>query len=520
MPRIEPIRVEMLSTEMPIHQLSKKGSEEIRVLRRSREGGQVDLYWKVEPNLAVGRPGQLAYHLDTWVIRRRLYELPRPIPRLIRIGDLREIARQLGHGGDTNSVKAAFAQNAAAFIRAKLTYRSRGGGEETFEGYFNRYNVFFRGQTLPGGRRAETVYLSLNDPYFGLLNESTWRPLDFEYLCGLAPAAQRFYELVSPRVFAAIKNGFQTAWFRYSDFCLLAVQRRLPTRRRMQIQMAAVHRPHLASGYVADVTYRQAPSPDGLLDWVIHYVPGSRARAEFHTFNGRRSRTRWKAPQPLSPPVSVTPLRTTYRATTPTLDSATPPTARSLVVRFAEKRYGASVVEVTDRQLQRAQAILDACGGDHDAATTAVDLAATEGRGGRSGFPKHLGGVLEGGYVERARARREEQLRHRDADIRREQHQARRDRYEAWCRHRAGERVKKLSPEARRLIIEERLPAFVEKFRFYLQLRSWSGERIRAWAEPRLLTEYGREGEPTFDAWSKLHDVAATGSFGPNEALQ
>lgn len=468
----------------------------------------------------MGRPGQLAYHLDTWVIRRRLYELPRPIPRLIRIGDLREIARELGQGGDTNAIKRAFAQNAAAFIRAKLTYRSRGGGEETFEGYFNRYNVFFRGQTLPGGRRAETVYLSLNDPYYGLLNESTWRPLDFEYLRSLAPAAQRFYELVSPRMFAAIKNGYPTAWFRYSDFCLLAVQRRHPTRRRMQIQMASVHRPHLASGYVADVAYRHASSPDGLLDWVIHYVPGSRARAEFDTFNGRPFRTRGKAPQRFSPPASARTLRTTQPAAGPVSDSAAAPTARSLAVRFAERRYGAAGVEITAAQLRRAQAILGACGGDRDVATTAVDLAAKDGRDSRSGFPQHLGGVLEGGYVERARATREEQVRRRDADIRREQDQARHDRYEVWCRRRAGERVEKLSPEARRLIIDERLPAFVEKFRFFFQLRSWSGERVRTWAEPRILEQYGREGEPTFDAWSKLHDVPATGSSGPEEALQ
>jgi hypothetical protein len=336
MPRIDPIRVEMLSTEMPIHQLSKKGAEEIRVLRRARSGGQVDFYWKVEPNLAVGRPGQLAYHLDTWIIRRRLDELPRPIPRLIRIGDLREIARELGHGGDTNAVKTAFAQNAAAFIRAKLTYRSRGGGEETFEGYFTRYNVFFRGQTLPGGRRAETVYLSLNDPYYGLLSQSTWRPLDFEYLRSLPPAAQRFYEIVSPGMFAAIKNAHPTAWLRYSDFCLLAVQRRQATRRRMQIQMAAVHRPHLASGYVAEIAYRPASTSDGVLDWIVHYVPGSRARAEYATFNGRRSLATPKAGRQFSPPASARALRTTQPTAKPASAAVSPPAARSLVVRFAE----------------------------------------------------------------------------------------------------------------------------------------------------------------------------------------
>src|SRR5262245_8001291 len=85
-PAIEPIRVEMLSTEMPVHQLAKRGEEEIRIIRRDPKRGQVALYWKVEPNPSVGRPGQLAYHLETWIIKRRLDELPRPFPRLIRVG--------------------------------------------------------------------------------------------------------------------------------------------------------------------------------------------------------------------------------------------------------------------------------------------------------------------------------------------------------------------------------------------------------------------------------------------------
>ncbi len=321
-------------------------------------------------------------------------------------------------------------------------------------------------------------------------------------------------------MFAAIKNGYPTAWFRYTDFCLLAVQKRHDTRRRMQIQMAAVHRPHLTSGYVADVTYRQAPTPDGLLDWIVHYVPGSRARAEFDAFNGRRTPKKPRVSEPFLPPLSARSRRQIRPAAEPATDSAMPQSARSLAVRFAERRYGASAVQVTATQLRGAQAILDACEGDCDVASAAIDLAANEGRDGRSGFPKHLGGVLEGGYVEQARAAREDHVRRRAAVIRREQDQARRDRYEACCRHHAKERLAQLSSDASRRIVDERLPAFIEKYRFFFQLRSWSDERIRAWAEPRILEQYGREGEPSFDAWSKLHDLRPTSSSGPSEALQ
>jgi len=517
MPRIEPIRVEMLSTEMPVHQLSKKGAEEIRIIRRGRGGGQVEFYWKVEPNLAVGRPGQLAYHLDTWIIRRRLYELPRPLPRLVPVGDLRPIARDLGHGGDTNAVKEAFAQNAAAFIRAKLTYRGRAGEERSFEGYFTRYNVFFRGQTLPGGRSAETVYLGLNDPYYALLNESTWRPLDFDYLRSLTPAAQRFYELVSPKMFAVIKNGHSTAWLRYSEFCQLAVQKRYDTRRRMQIQMAAVHRPHLLSGYVAEVSYRRASSQNGLLDWIIHYVPGSRARAEFAAFNGARNRAPQRVPARLPAPEPTGKNR--HVIARGGSDSSDQSTARALAMSFAERRFGLAT-EVTADQLRQARIILDACGGDDEVATTAVHLAAKEGRDSRSGFPRVLGGVLKGGYIEIAKAAKDQERRRHEAADRLQDERARHERYEHWCGQRAERRIRALPAERRGSIVDERLSEFVEKFRYYFQLRGWDHDRIRAWAEPRILERYGREGEPTFEAWRERYDESATGTSGPDEALQ
>ena len=517
---IDPIRVEMLSTEMPVHQLAKRGQEEIRIIRRSPNGGQASLYWKVEPNLGIGRPGQLAYHLDTWVIRRRLDKLRRPIPRMVRIGDLREIARELGQGGDTNAVKRAFEQNASAFIRAKLTYRTQAGGTESLEGYFNRYNVFFRGQSLPGGRTAETVYISLNDPYYALINGARKRPLDFAYLRQLTPAAQRFYELVSPKIFAAITNSRASAWMRYSDLCALAVLARQTTRRRMQIQMAAIHRPHLASGYVSAVGYRPAPSDGDLPDWIIEYTPGPRARAEFEAFNGPR-RTLSRAERAPSTANLSTARgigeRCDVAAAAPVVDS-TP--AASLVRRFAERRHGHAAVRPSRLQLERAQEILRAVGGDRDTAVTAVDLAATSAATDRKGFPGHIGGVLQGGFVERAVAMREERRRSQETDAARTRERARRERYEVWCRQRAAERVEQLTEGDRRQIVEARLPTFIEEFRYLVRLRKWSEGEVIAWASPRILERFVRDDEPAYDEWCSRYDEPPTGTSGPIEALQ
>jgi hypothetical protein len=513
---IERIRVEMLSTEMPIHQLAKSGSAEIRIMRRPPGGGQVNVYWKVEPNPAVGHPGPLAYRLDTWVIKRRLDQMPRPIPRLVRIGDLRQIARDLDCGGDTNSVKHAFEQNASAFIRAKLAYKNAEGREEWFEGYFNRYNVFFRGQSLPGGARAETVYLSLNDPYHALMNGSIWRPLDFAYLRTLTPSAQRWYELLSPKMFAAIKNGHPAAWIRYSDFCTLATARPQSTKQRMQSQMAVIHRSHLASGYLSSVSWRNERSEDGKPDWTIYYVPGPKAREEFATFNGPRVR----AVASSRPRREELVTKVVRREASPRGTDGEEPTPESrLARRFQERRHG-SIGLVTPTQRLRAREILRALDDDFDAAAAAIDLATEAASRSPRGYPQHLGGVLEGGFVDQARAHQSKQRERAVAERTQLRSEAERKEYESWCVRRAEARIATLSVEERDQLVTDRLPKVISQFRFYLDQRHWDINRVREWASPRILSRYGHEEQPSLDEWKQARECEPNDSGGPAKALQ
>jgi len=487
---------------MPVHQLAKRGEEEIRIIERSGPSGQINLHWKVEPNLALGRPGQLAYHLDTLVIKRRLDERARPVPRLIEIGDLRSIARELRHGGDTNAIKRAFEQNASTFIRAKVEYRNKEGQKEWLEGYFNRYNVFYRGQRLPGGRTAETVYISLNDPYYALINNSPWRPLDYGYLKQLRPTAQRFYELLSLKMFAALKNGHPRARVRYSEYCRYAAQKRQPDKRRMQIQMAPIHRPHLASGYLAAVSYQRAPVEEDVPDWFLEYVPGPRACAEYDTFNSTSGGPTRGLQAPKAIPVQKAterPQEGTRKANSATSESCT---HRNLAQRFYRHRYGTEPVQVTHRQLEAARAIL-AAAKDPELASLAVELAARQGRD--QSFPKHIGGVLEGNFLDEARRARDEEASARQSEASRQRERTRRDRYETWCRQRSEDRIKALTPDERHELIDRRLADTVHAFRFYLGRQPWSADRVRDWAAPRILNRYGREGEPTYLEWCKNH---------------
>ena len=125
------------------------------------------IQWEVSHNSRYGQPGPLAYKLDTLIVNRRIEEASRPIPRIIRLGSLHDICRELGICGrdshETTSKNALY-QNASALITAKFRYRLADGRHEgTIEAGFTRYSVVFTGEELPDGRKADAVYLVLND---------------------------------------------------------------------------------------------------------------------------------------------------------------------------------------------------------------------------------------------------------------------------------------------------------------------------------------------------------------------
>jgi len=281
---LDVIRTETVLSKLPIHSLAKKGSTNIHIAHKN-DAGEIELLWKVDPNPAFGEPRQLAYKLDTLVINRRIDEMGRPIPRTVRLGSLRGIAKELGLGSNTKAVKEALLQNASAAITAKLNYKAKDGGEKWIEATFTRYSVIFTGGSLPGGRKADAVYIILNDPYREILNNAPARPLNYNYLKELPPAAQRFYEILSFNIFAAIKRNQLHAKLLYSEYCTRAPQKRYYDYDHFKKQMYKVRKPHLRSGYIESVSYEATTDSEGNPDWIMKYVPGPKARAEYKTFN-------------------------------------------------------------------------------------------------------------------------------------------------------------------------------------------------------------------------------------------
>lgn len=278
------IRTETALSRFPVHHLSRAGAHRIEITRRD-ERGQVRLRWEVSYNQRYGWPGPLAYKLDTLLVNRRIEEAGAPPPPLVRLGTLNEMCRELG--SHKEELKRALRQNATAAINAKIDYRASDGAERHLEALFTRYDVIFTGERLPGGGRADAVYLSLGETYREVLGSARRRPLDYDYLKGLAPTAQRCYEIISYKIYAALAHRLDRARITYSEYCLYSTQQRYQDYDRVKKQMYKVHSPHLKSGYLAKVEFQQRRAEGGEPDWMICYTPGPKARTEYAAFAGR-----------------------------------------------------------------------------------------------------------------------------------------------------------------------------------------------------------------------------------------
>jgi len=431
------IRTETVLSRLPLHNLSKKGRVDIHILHKNAHG-DIELRWEVSYNEKYGPARQLAYRLDTLLINRCLEAYHRPLPQVIRLGSLAEIAAQFNLRRDTNSVKKALLQNAATFIAAKLRYTATDGTEHTLEAGFTRYSVVFTGERLPDGRTADAVYLILHDPYAQVLNHAPTRPLDYDYLQALSPAAQRCYEIISYKLFAALKYQQPEAKVLYSEYCTFAAQQRYADYPHVKKQMYKVHKPHLTSGYLARVRYEATTDAEGHPDWLMAYVPGPKARAEYAAFNGRQRRRPPHAPAAPLGAVADEALTTP----SPTADEALRTQAQALVQHFHQRFHGtADVVPVTSKALAQAHDLIAQYGLDQ--ARHVVDFSITAAHE-TDYSPQTFGGILQ--YTARALAdyAQTQQRLTAEARARDERHRAQEDaqlrrQYEDYCAARLAE---------------------------------------------------------------------------------
>lgn len=400
------IRVETALSRYPIHRLASKGTISINIRKKDTKG-TTSLVWEVDYSNKHGQPGPLAYKLDTTVINRRLDEVGRPVPKILRLGSLREIAAELDLGGSTNAVRTALRQNAFAGITAKITYRAVDRSERTLEADFNRYSIIFTGEKLPNGLKADAVYLVLNDIYMEVLNTAARRPLDYDYLRDLPPAPQRFYEIISYEMLPAIKYN-QRAKLPYSEFCMFSTMTCYETFDQVKKQMYKIHLPHVRANYIAKVEYEATVDEEGRPDWNMFYIAGETAKRQqlafdFNITYVRRERT--KAPvqsrktKKAGPPVTQLPLLPEPSSTAKAAD---------LVKTFYRLRYGQEQ-EPTEREITEATGYL----ADSEAwANYLVEYAAQQGKE-KNGFPNDFGGAKK--LISQAKVPFEAKRKDRDA---------------------------------------------------------------------------------------------------------
>ncbi len=223
-PIFNTIRVET-AFRYPIHQLDKaKIGVPIEITKSLGNGAKE--YWRVKHT-----PGPLSYQIDSLVINRKLDEVGwEQLPQLLPIGSLSSICRMLNRsdsGTSRRDIREALEKNAGALITADFQYqlkptdktaKSKGKAYANFRGTFSRYAVYFTGMTLPNGISADCTYVHFNHLYFQALKNATLRPLDYDYLKALTVGAQKFYEIVSYRIFAALTHRRDSAWISYNDY--------------------------------------------------------------------------------------------------------------------------------------------------------------------------------------------------------------------------------------------------------------------------------------------------------------
>jgi hypothetical protein len=214
----------------------------------------------------------------------------------------------------------------------------------------------------------------------------------------LSPTAQRFYELLSYRMFTAIKYSHPHARLLYSEYSMLSAQERYYDYDHFKKQMWKIHRPHRLSGYIADVTYQATFDQEGKADWLMLYTPGRKAKAEYNTFNRRGSADHTA----VLPPPEVASAD----------QDAAPAPAEQLVAIFKQLFQNASKPYASQKELDQAHTLITLHG--FDRARYIVEYSHSAAAETRY-TPRTFGGILQ--YVAAALATYDEAQKRQEARV-------------------------------------------------------------------------------------------------------
>jgi len=237
--------------------------------------------WIVTPDAQKGYAGTFdkkVFAAVLKIITDNGYPPPNPLP----LGSLRSICKLIGiesnSGRNLASVKEALKRIGATSIETNTFYLKNEDEywrEEEKGGMFGLWDVYWKGETLPNGKKAECIYLWLHPPFLVSLLAYYVKPLDYDYYMNLLPLAQRIYELTSLKFFGLKDSTYVK--FEYQDFCkLLPIT---PQRYFSQAQqkLSRAHEQLLKTKFLKKVQWQGSSR---LKPWYILYYPGERAFKE------------------------------------------------------------------------------------------------------------------------------------------------------------------------------------------------------------------------------------------------
>jgi hypothetical protein len=261
---------------------SKKDRIEITETKETKEG-KIEILWRVSRGVDSNLPSSFAHKIHKYIVEKNINSLKKPIPRLIRVGSLYQICKNLKivqSGENYEAIKKALKDITTASIEVKGTFRQKekNGAKKFFNGVFHLYNmVFFTNEVLPDGTKADAAYVQLNDMYVQNINNNFVVPMNYEYyhtLSGNIPS--RMYELLTIWFYPALENKKNYIQKEYSELCNYFPLIRQDCKWKAKKQLKVAHQQHVSSGFLACEPEWIDTSKKG--DWLIKYHIGLKAK--------------------------------------------------------------------------------------------------------------------------------------------------------------------------------------------------------------------------------------------------
>lgn len=246
--------------------------------------GTFRILWRVTRNIESKFPGDFEKRVHR-AIEQIINNAPKPIQNPLPIGSVHYLARLMGivadSGKNYQDIQRALKNIVKTSVEAEGTFQLKESKTRKFiNDTFHLYDrVIFKGEMLPSGEVADSIYLMLGSWYLQNINNNYVVPLDWRFYNQLQGSiTTRMYEFLSIHFFVALEKRREYHDVRYKEICeyFPLVMQRPGWKARKQLKQA--HELLTREGYFAKIEWLEVNEPD---DWLIRYWIGNRARDEY-----------------------------------------------------------------------------------------------------------------------------------------------------------------------------------------------------------------------------------------------